>query len=77
MDHNTIEFARLWGQFESEVFGETVKIAADMRQYDSTGLVELLTEWTYEYVTDYEFKLSTYDFFCQKLNELYGVHVFS
>ena len=67
-----VQFAVLWGQkVGSALFPEEIKMAKELKQYDSTELLEMFCGWMVDYCAGDE--EDTVSFFEEKLANLFCV----
>ena len=72
MNDIIVEFARLWGQREAYHDNEEeIRVAEELKAYDSQECAALLTVWAGEYLANPDAN-DTYDFFNEKVEALVG-----
>ena len=69
-DDLIVQFAMLWGmQIGSALSAKEIEIAKEMKQWDSTELLQLFSAWKDEYVSQIE-KPDICEFFNEKVTDL-------
>ncbi len=72
MDDLIVQFARLWGQYETLNLTDKDREIADMlKSYDSIELRDLLQQWADEFYSNSKYE-DTVEFFEQKVEEMYS-----